>query len=308
MQDIVVIGSLNMDLVVRVPKMPKPGETILGDNFQVLSGGKGANQAVAAARLGARVTMIGRVGKDDFGRTLIQNLEAEGINVANITQDSNAASGIAMITVDESGQNSIVVASGANMRLKPEQVCQAWENLDKVDFVVMPLEIPLNCIIEATRLGKASGAIILLNPAPAQELPDDLLQEIDILIPNETELEILSGLPVHDVASAKEAARFLLQKGVSTVIITLGEKGALLLEDELEIYIPSEKVDVVDTTAAGDSFIGALATALTKGWDLEKAVRYANCAGAAAVTKFGAQPSLPTPEEVEKLFSQGNPK
>ena len=302
MQNIVVIGSLNMDLVVRVPQMPKSGETIFGDDFRVLSGGKGANQAVAAARLGAKVTMIGRVGEDDFGRTLIENLEAEGINVANITQDRNAASGIAMITVDESGQNSIVVASGANMCLKPEHVSLGWKNLDNVGFVVMPLEIPLDCIIEATRLGKASGATILLNPAPAQELPDDLLQEIDILIPNETELEILSGMPVHDVESAKEAAHFLLKKGVSTIIITLGEKGALLLENEQEIHVPSEKVDVVDTTAAGDSFIGGLATALTKGWDLEKAVRYANCAGAAAVTKFGAQPSLPTPEEVETLL------
>lgn len=308
MQDIVVIGSLNMDLVVRVPKMPKPGETILGDNFKVLPGGKGANQAVAAARLGAKVTMIGRVGEDDFGRTLIQNLEVEGINVANITRDLSTASGIAMITVDESGQNSIVVASGANMCLKPEHIRKAWKNLGNVDFVVMPLEIPLDCIIEATRLGKASGATILLNPAPAQELPDDLLQEIDILIPNETELEILSGLPVHDVVSAKEAARFLLQKGVPAIIITLGEKGALLLEDEMEIYILSEKVEVVDTTAAGDSFIGGLTTALTKGWSLEKAVRYANCAGAAAVTKFGAQPSLPTPEDVDILFSQGNLK
>lgn len=303
MSHIVVVGSLNMDLVVRVPHMPAPGETLLGDNFQTIPGGKGANQAVAAARMGARVTMIGCVGDDDFGKNLVDNLEIEGIDITNISVDPDAATGIALITVDESGQNSIVVASGANMALTPDDVRAAWQNLTDVDVVVMPLEVSLACIEEAATLAKQSTAKVVLNPAPAQELSDQLLGKIDVLVPNESETTLLTGLDINSPDQAKIAAQKLQSKGVNTVILTLGERGAMLIEEgaEAQLY-PSFPTDVVDTTAAGDAFVATLSVGISSGVPLEEAIRQANAAGALAVSKIGAQPSLPTKSEIRKFI------
>ena len=308
MTGILVVGSLNMDLVVRVKEMPQPGETIFGEGFQMAAGGKGANQAIAAARSDAKVTMIGKVGADDFGARLRDNLVIDGINTEHITVDDQAATGIATITLDERGQNSIIVASGANMQLTPDDVREAWASLEHVDMVVMPLEIPIDCVMEAAKLAKRDGARVLLNPAPAQSLPKELLANLDLLIPNETELEIISGMPVSDRASAEKAAQVLFETGVEIIVVTLGADGALLLQDGRTTHIAAPVVEVVDTTAAGDSFIGGLAAALTQGKPIEDAVAYASCAGALAVTKFGAQPSIPMAADVKKLLSEGKQK
>lgn len=308
MAHILVAGSLNMDLVVRVAAMPQPGETIFGRDFQMVPGGKGANQAIAAARSGAKVTLIGKVGADDFGTRLIENLVINGVNTKYIAVDKNAATGIATITLDERGQNSIIVASGANMRLAPKDIRAAWSSLKDVDMVVMPLEIPLDCVAEAAKLAKRAGAKVLLNPAPAQPLPAELLANLDLLIPNETELAILSGMPVNDRASAEKAAQVLFETGVETIIVTLGADGALLLQEGRAVYFAAPVVEVVDTTAAGDSFIGGLAAKAAAGKTLEEAIVYATCAGALAVTQFGAQPSIPMAADVEKLLLEGKQK
>lgn len=304
MPHIVVVGSLNMDLVVRVPRMPEPGETILGSDFQTVPGGKGANQAVAAARMGASVTMMGCVGDDSFGKTLVSNLETEGIDTSNIKVIPQAASGIAMITLDEGGQNSIVVASGANMLLTPEDVRSAWDSLKNVDVVVMPLEVPLACIHEATNLAKESGAQVVLNPAPAQPLPEELLRNVDVLVPNETETGLLSGMDVDTMQQAERAAQHLMREGVGAVVLTLGSRGALLVDAHAQSKIlEAHSVNVVDTTAAGDAFVATLSVGISEGVGLERAAKMASAAGALAVTRMGAQPSMPTREDVFELLN-----
>jgi ribokinase len=302
---VVVVGSLNMDLVVRVPRMPAPGETIFGSDFQTFPGGKGANQAVAAARLGAQVTMIGRVGADAFGERLLANLKTEDVDVTHVQSDQEAATGIAMITVDESGQNSIIVASGANMQLTPQDVATAWRSIEQVDVVVMPLEVSLPCIEQAARLAGASGARVVLNPAPAQHLSDDLLRRVDLLAPNESETALLTQMAVNTIEQAEQAARALQAKGVGAVVLTLGSRGALLLDGESPgRHLPAHTVEVLDTTAAGDAFVAALAVGLAEGASLDKAARLANAAGALAVTRMGAQPAMPTRTEVDQLLQQ----
>jgi len=304
MPHIVVVGSLNMDLVVRVPRMPQPGETILGSDFQTIPGGKGANQAVAAARMGASVTMIGCVGDDSFGKTLVSNLEHEGIDTSHVKVNQQASSGIAMITLDEGGQNSIVVASGANMLLTPADIRAAWASLNNVDVVVMPLEVPLACIFEATQLAKENGVQVVLNPAPAQPLPVELLRQVDVLVPNETETGLLSGMEVGTQEQAERAAQRLLKEGVGAVVLTLGSRGALLVEEGAQAKVfEAHPVNVVDTTAAGDAFVAALAVGISEGAGLERATMMANAAGALAVTKMGAQPSMPVREEVFALLN-----
>ena len=299
MPDILVIGSLNADLVVRTPRFPAPGETISGGDLAIIPGGKGANQAVAVARQGTSVAMVGRVGSDSFGPTLIQNLQNNKVDT-NLVQISDSATGTAIIVVDSSGQNSIVLSPGANDKVTPADV-------DAVSFqdgnmLLLQLEIPLETVIHAASVAHQNGLRVILNPAPARSLPDSLLADVDILVPNESELKLLSGQSVTDIDSAASAARTVLAKGVKTVIVTLGSNGALLVTDERIAHIPTFNVDVVDTTAAGDAFIGGLAAALLKGKALEEAVRYGNASGALAATKFGAQPSLPTQDEVEQLL------
>lgn len=300
MSDILVVGSLNADLVVRAPRFPAPGETISGGDLATIPGGKGANQAVAAARQGVRVSMLGRVGKDNFGDFLLANLQANQVDTTLVQRD-DAATGTAIIVVDANGQNSIVLSPGANGQVRPADVDPA--SLPRPKLVLLQLEIPLESVIHAAAVGRGLGARVLLNPAPARPLPDELIAQTDFLIPNETELSLLTGQPVTDIASAESAARTLLAKGVQTVIVTLGANGALVVTPEKTTHVPPFHVDVVDTTAAGDAFIGGFSAALLRGLALEEAVRHGNACGALAATQFGAQPSLPTAEEVNKFMN-----
>ena len=300
MPNILVIGSLNADLVVRAPRFPAPGETISGEDLVVIPGGKGANQAVAAARQGIAVAMVGRVGNDSFGPTLIQNLQKNKVDTAHVLTD-DSATGTAIIVVDADGQNSIVLSPGANSKVAPTDLDAV--SFQDVDLLLLQLEIPLETVVHAASVARQNGLRVILNPAPACPLPDSLLADVDILVPNESELQLLTELPVIDIDSAEIAAKALLAKGVKTVIVTLGANGALLVTNGKATHVPGFKVDVIDTTAAGDAFIGGLAAALLKGKSLEEAVRYGNASGALATTKFGAQPSLPTQDEVELLMS-----
>jgi len=298
----VVVGSLNMDLVIRTPRFPGPGETIIGSAFHTIPGGKGANQAVAAAKLGAQVTMVGRVGDDAFGAQQIANLSQLGIDVSHIQRDLKAATGVALIALDEQGQNSIILAPGANMRLTLADLEAAENALASAAILVLQLEIPQKVVEQAIKVARAHGVIVLLNPAPARRLPPTLLSQVDVLIPNESETALLTGTEVNDIESARRAAAKLRAAGVGTVILTLGGRGALLLEGQKATHVPGYRVHVVDTTAAGDAFVGGFAVALAEGQDLAQAVRLANAAGALAVTKLGAQPSLPTRSEVEAFL------
>ena len=301
---IVVVGSINMDLVTRTGNIPIPGETVIGDDLQTFPGGKGANQAVAAARLGADVAMVGHVGNDMFAQQLRENLDADGVNQTYVT-GVEAASGVALIVVDSSGQNSIVVASGANGWLTPADVEAAADVIKSADVMLLQLEVPLETVYRAAQLAHDSGVRVILNPAPAQPLPAALLQLVDVLVPNESEAAVLAGLPVDDEEGLKPAATILQALGVATVILTLGSRGALLAQDgKFTHFPPFAVVDVVDTTAAGDAFVGGLATAVAGGDPVKKAIPWGNAAGALTITRAGAQPSLPTKEEVEALLSQ----
>lgn len=298
--NLVVVGSLNMDLVVRVSAHPKPGETVLGSDYETHPGGKGANQAVAAARMGGKVRMVGRVGTDEFGNKLRQGLEREGIN-AHATLPIQAPTGVALIAVDQAGQNTIIVSPGANSRLRPENLRPA--EFDGTKVVALQLEVPLATVKRAAELGREVGARVVLNAAPAQTLPQALLSLIDVLVVNESEAEALSGEKPDSPETAQVVAE-LLQQTCPTVIITLGGNGVVWVSPEGSGYQPPFEVQVVDTTAAGDGFIGALVTALSEGHSLAQAVRLGAAAGALTVTKMGAQPSLPHRESVEAFLEQ----
>ncbi len=303
MPHITIVGSINMDLVVRVAHLPQSGETILGGNYQTIPGGKGANQAVAAARLGAKVTMVGRVGQDAFGALLRGALERDEIDVRAIQFDPRASSGIALITLDEQGRNTIVVASGANMTITPAEVTAELKAISLMDVLVMQLESPVECVLQAARLGSARGAKVILNPAPARLLPDEIYRYIDVLVPNESETSLLSGLPVDTLEQAEMAARKLQAVGVQNLVLTLGGRGALVIEgNHPAVHIPAHAVQVVDTTAAGDAFVAGLAVGLAEGIPLIEAVRLGNAAGAIAVTRLGAQPAMPRRGEIERFL------
>lgn len=302
MTKILVVGSINMDLVVRVPHPPAPGETVLGGDFETFPGGKGANQAVAAARMGAEVTMVGRVGNDDFGNTLIQGLVDNNVKTTHVVKDHEAASGVALIAVAEDGENLIVVASGANMALSVEDIHKAVDLMRETDLLLMQLESPLDVVSTAVELANAHQIPVVLNPAPAQPLSKTLLASVDVLTPNENELALLTGED-----DLEKGVQTLREWGVKTVVVTLGSKGAWVVNDSVDQFLSAYQVTAVDTTAAGDAFNGALAVALAKGKPLLEAVRYGMAAGALAATKMGAQPSLPTRAAVEEFLTRESP-
>jgi len=310
MNQILVIGSLNADLVVRAPRFPQPGETISGEDLRVIPGGKGANQAVAAARLGANVAMLGRVGKDNFGDFLLEDLKLNKVDSTFVQRD-NSSTGTAMIVVDSGGQNSIVLSAGANGKVASADV--EYASFPQGGLLLLQLEIPTPTVLRAAKRAHESGTRVILNPAPAQLLPDELISLADFIIPNETELSLLTGEEVIDIASTEQAARALLKRGAQHVIVTLGSNGALIATNTQVTHIDTFKVDVVDTTAAGDAFIGGFASMLLESAGLLanmqeqapallSAVRYGCACGALATTKFGAQPSLPTKEDVERFM------
>jgi ribokinase len=306
MSKLVVVGSLNMDLVVRTPHLPRPGETILGREFITVPGGKGANQTVATAKLGATVSMIGRVGSDDFGRALRENLRAAGADDRCVSTEDSAASGIAIIEVDDSGQNTIVVAPGANAHVARADVDAARSIIVSSQAVIAQLEIPLDTVECALSTARAANVLTILNPAPAQALSTELLALVDLLVPNESEAALLTGIEVTDDVSAEQSARQLHERGAGIVVITLGARGALALSEGKTWRIPPFHVAAIDATAAGDAFVGALATAYATQRDLDAALREASAAGALAATRLGAQPSLPTRAELDEFLKRAS--
>lgn len=301
--NITVIGSSNTDMVVRVARIPRPGETVLGGTFVTAAGGKGANQAVAAARAGGRVAFVARLGTDVFGDEARRGFEREGIDLRHVHRDARTPSGVALIFVGADGQNSIAVAPGANARLTPADVRKAAATIVGSAMLVLQLEIPLATVGAAAALATKAGVPVILNPAPAQKLPAALLRRVSILTPNETEAECLTGVRVRDQAGAAKAARRLHEAGVPTVIVTLGAAGAYVASPQFRGLVPGHKVKAVDTTAAGDVFNGALAAALTEGRAMREAVQFANAAAAISVTRLGAQPSAPQRREIECLLA-----
>ena len=299
MSKIAVIGSSNTDMVIKTAHLPAPGETVLGGQFLMNPGGKGANQAVAAARLGGDVVFVAKVGDDIFGQEAVEGFKGEGINTDYIVVDPDNPSGVATITVDEQGENCIAVASGANSALGPADIDSASPQIEAASVLLMQLETPLGTVEHAASLGRKAGKTVILNPAPAQPLSDALLALLDVITPNETEAEILTGIKVQTEHDAEEAARALRDKGVGAVIITLGSRGAFVLSESFLGLVPAPKVEPVDTTAAGDTFNGALAVGLADGQTIEDAVAFANKAAAISVTRLGAQASVPKLEELE---------
>lgn len=303
--NVVVVGSFMMDLIVRTERMPKEGETIVGKEFQRAPGGKGANQAMAAARLGGRVTMVGRVGDDLFGQDQIRSLREAGIETSYITIDPEAPTGVGSITLDDSsGNNRIIIVPGANMRCVPEDVDRAQAALEAADVILLQCEIPAEVNLHVLRRAKELGKPVIFNPAPARPLDRETLELVTVLTPNETEAEALTGVEIRTIEDAEQAAVRLREQGVQTVIITLGAKGSLLYDASGPKLAPTWPVEVVDPTAAGDAFNGAFAVAFAKGLPVEEALRFANAAGALTVTAMGAQPSIPTLEKLEAFVRE----
>ncbi len=306
---ICVLGSMNMDMVLNVKNLPKKGETLLVNNMEKIPGGKGANQAVAAKRLGSNVYMISQIGEDDNGEILLDCLNKDNINTEYVFKDKVNPSGIAIITVAENGSNMISVVSGANMSIRTEDIKKAEETIKNCNVVISQFETPMEATIEAFKIAKENKIITILNPAPANHIPEELLKVTDIIVPNETEALELTNVEVKDLESAKIAAQQFISKGVSYVIITLGDKGAALVTQEKADLIPAYKVAAIDTTAAGDSFIGAVASNLSKVKKvdyevLKKAITFGNKVSSIAVTKKGAQISLPYLEEVVNKYGE----
>jgi len=289
-------------MIIKVAHLPSPGETILGGEFTKAAGGKGANQAVAAARAGGKVTLIAKVGDDIFGESAVNGFVEDNINVDYVLKDTEAPSGVAQIFVADDGENCIAVASGANSKLSPGDIQDAKEVIESADILLTQLETPVETISKAISLARAHGKTVILNPAPAQPLPDELLSKLSVITPNETEAELLTGVKVIDEHSAASASAVLKEKGVESVIITLGSKGAFVDHEGEQYMVPGFKVEAVDTTAAGDTFNGALAVALSQKKPFRDAVRFANAAAALSVTKLGAQPSVPSLDSINHFL------
>lgn len=300
-KNIIVVGSCNTDMVIKTDHLPVPGETVMGGDFLMNPGGKGANQAVAAARLKGNVYFIAKTGNDLFGKRSVEQYEDEGIHTEYIYSDPVLPSGVALIIVDANGENSITVASGANSSLSPEDIRNALPAIEKGDILLMQLEIPMETVEYAAQLAREQGLKVILNPAPAHTLPEKLLQNLYMIIPNETEAEILSGIKVTDWESARKAADAISAKGVDIVVITMGSKGALIKEKGHYHEVPVPKVKPIDTTAAGDTFCGALCVALAENKNVADAVRFANQCASISVTRMGAQSSLPYRREIDIL-------
>ncbi|MDY2946319.1 ribokinase [Mannheimia varigena] len=304
MKKLTVLGSINADHVISVPYFAKPGETLTGHSYHIAYGGKGANQAVAAARLGAKVSFIGCIGNDDIGRAMKTAFAQDGIDVGAIKTIDNQMTGIAMIQVAESGENSIVISAGANGHLDESVVAETQSAISEADCLLMQLETPLPAIIQAAQIAKQHGTKVVLNPAPARALPDQLLGLLDMITPNETEAEILTGVKVVDEATASQAAGVFHQKGIETVLITLGSKGVFVSENGSGNIVAGFRVQAVDTTAAGDTFNGALVTAMLEDKPFAEAIRFAHAAAAISVTRKGAQPSIPSRQETLDFLSK----
>lgn len=304
---IVVVGSLNMDLVVKIPRIPSPGETLIGGEFKTHPGGKGANQAVAAARMGGDVYMVGCTGDDAFGRELRSTLEKDGINTSCVFVDPDAATGVALIQVDDQGRNSIAVAPGANYQLTTADVQKAFNTIGRFDILVVQFEIPMDTVYSAIRIGAQMGAKIIVNPAPAQGLPADILSLVDYLIPNEFELAILLNKTGMTEQEIHENIGQIKAFGCKNCIVTLGKNGSMVVDQAgHESKIPAYTVQAVDSTAAGDCFVGALAVGLSEGKSLAEATKFASAAASISVTREGAQPSIPSRDEVQKFIQERN--
>ncbi len=294
-----VVGSLNMDLVVKAQHLPRVGETVSGGTFATFPGGKGANQAVAAARLGAGVAMVGRVGADPFGRQLLDGLKGEGIDAAHVRVDPGAATGVAFIAVDGEGRNMIMVASGANTRVPAADVDQARDAIAGAGVVLLQLEIPLEAVLRAAAMARAAGAVVCLDPAPAVPLPDTLYACVDVINPNELEAQILTGVEIHSIADAERAAVALRERGPRVAVVKMGDRGAFYLGPDGRGHVPALPVKAIDTTAAGDAFAAALGVALGEGRTVADAVIFATRVAGIKVTRMGAQVAMPTRVEVE---------
>ena len=301
---IAVVGSSNMDLVVKSKRIPAVGETILGGDFIMVPGGKGANQAVAAAKLGAEVYFIAKLGNDVFAEQSLNNFKKEGINTKYVIQTEEAPSGVALIMVDDEGNNLIVVAPGANQTLLPADVKRAESDIASCGAVVAQLEVPLETIEFAAKMANDLKVPFVLDPAPARELGPELLRMVDVLTPNETEAQILTGIEVTDEESARAASKNLLERDIKAVILTLGGKGFLLADNKEARYVSAQKVDAVDSTAAGDAFTGSLAVGIAENKALLDAALFANYVAALSVTKMGAQSSMPTLQEVKSFMNR----
>ncbi|MBN4048172.1 ribokinase [bacterium AH-315-O15] len=296
---IYVIGSINTDMIVKADKLPSPGQTVMGGDFLMTAGGKGGNQAVAAARHGAPVSMVANLGEDIFGDQAIHRLQAEGIDCTHVGRDADQPSGVALISVDDSGENHIVVAPGANSTVTEQQVEAALESMPAGSIVLLQLEIPLATVSHGIALANEKNCLVILDPAPAQALPEEMLQGLYLLTPNETEVEILTGMAVNDPDSAIQAATRLLQAGVQNVAITLGAEGVLLANDQGSELIAAPSVKALDTTAAGDCFNGSVAVGLASGNGLRDAMAFACRAASISVTRMGAQDSMPHSHEMD---------
>jgi ribokinase len=303
MKKIIVIGSANTDMVVKAKTLPLPGETLLGGTFFMYAGGKGANQAVAAARLGGEVILVAKVGNDIFGQETVLNLQKENINTAYVFVDEKVPSGTALIMVNDEGENCIVVAPGSNSLLLPQDILLV-KDLQDAEIILMQLETPVETIEAVAKMAKSNHQKVIINPAPAQKLPDELLDGLFLITPNETEASFLSGVPVTDEVSAAQAAAIFLKKGVQNVIITLGKHGAYFQNNDQRIKVDAPIVHAKDTTAAGDTFNGALAVAITEDMDWESALKFAVQAASISVTKMGAQASVPFRRELVEAVNQ----
>ncbi|MEM3060945.1 MAG: ribokinase [Candidatus Bathyarchaeia archaeon] len=299
---IVVVGSIHMDFTILVDSLPKTGETVIGKSFKMSPGGKGANQAVAAAKLGSEAYMVGRVGNDYLGNLLIESMSKSGVNVDFVKKDPSTHSGLAFITVDPRGKNTISVAPGADLTISNEDVEGAMDAIKQADIMLLQLEIPLEIVTQAAEIAFRNDLKVILNPAPYRPLPKKLLKNIFILTPNEVEVGMMSKIGIKSSKDVVEAGKKLIGMGIEKIVITLGDKGAMLVSKERVLRFPAIKVKALDTTGAGDAFNGALAVALAEGKGIEEAIRFANFAGALTTMKVGAQEALPGRKEVEELM------